>query len=233
MKKNTMRWWITLAVILIVYNVIVFAAPFERAAIFFLSWFFSLVAIGAQIYVIRTAFYQGEGAKSKFYGWPIARIGTVYLVVQIALGLLFMALGSIVKLWIPLILYVILLGVSAVGFVAADAMRDEVERQDVKLKKDVACIRTLQSKTASLVQHAQEDRTRKALEKFSEDLRFSDPVSGEALADIEADLTACVDELQQVVVDDDHEAILTLVQEAEAVLMERNRLCKLAKSSTH
>lgn len=233
MKKNTVRWWIVLAVMLVVYDVVVFAVPFEKSAVFFLSWLFTQVAIGAQIYVIRAAFYQGEGATSKFYGWPIARIGTVYLVTQIALGLLFMALGSMVKLWIPLILYVILLGVSAVGFVAADAMRDEVERQDVKLKKDVACMRALQSKAASLVQLAQEDQTRKALEKFSEDLRFSDPMSGETLVDIEADLTACVDELHQAVVDGDHKNASALVQKAETVLMERNRLCKLDKRFTH
>lgn len=227
--KNTIRWWIILAAILTVFNVVVFAVPFEKSAVFFLSWFFTLVAIGAQIYVIHTAFYQGEGTKSRFYGWPIARIGTVYLVVQITLGLLFMALGSMVKLWIPLILYVILLGVSTVGFVATDAMRDEVERQDVKLKKDVSYMRSLQSKAVSLVQLAQEDHVRKALEKFSEDLRFSDPVSNSTLADIEADLTACVDEIYQAVADDDHDNILTLVQKAETALMERNRLCKLNK----
>lgn len=233
MKKNIVRWWTVLAVTLVVFNVVVFAVPFERSAVFFLSWFFTLVAISAQIYVIRTAFYQGEGTKSKFYGWPIARIGVVYLVAQIVLGLLFMVLGSRVKLWIPLVLYVVLLGTSAVGFIAADAMRDEVERQDIKLKKDVACIRALQSKAATLVQLAQEPQVRKALDKFSEDLQFSDPVSSEALTDIETDLVACVDELYQAVIDNDHNSAMALVQKAETALMERNRLCKLDKHSTH
>lgn len=229
MKKNTMRWWIIWVVVLVVYNVVVFAVPFEKTAVFFLSWFFTLAAIGAQAYVIRTAFYRGEGAKSKFYGFPIARIGVVYLITQMALGWWFMVRGSWVELWIPLVLYVLLLGVSAVGFIAADAVRDEVERQDIKLKKDVMCMRTLQSRAASMVQLVQDARVRRALEKFSEDLRFSDPVSSEALADIEADLTACVDELDQAVSEGDHENILALMQKAETVLMERNRLCKLGK----
>lgn len=58
MKKNTVRWWIVLAVALVVYNVIAFAVPFERTAIFFLSWIFTLIAIAVQVYVIRTAFYH-------------------------------------------------------------------------------------------------------------------------------------------------------------------------------
>lgn len=36
-------------------------------------------------------------------------------------------------------------------------------------------------------------------ERFSKNLRFSDPVSGAALADAEADLASCVDELHRAV----------------------------------
>lgn len=233
MKKNTVRLWIALAVVLVVYNVIVFAVPFEKSGVFFLSWIFTLIAIAAQVYVIRTAFYHGEGAKSKFYGFPIARIGGAYLAAQIVLGLLFMALGNVIKLWIPLILYVVLLGISVVGLIASEAMRDEIERQDITLKKNVACIRALQSKAVSMVQLAQDVQVHKALEKFSENLRFSDPVSGESLADIEADLIAYVDELHQAVSDNDHKNALALVQKAEAILVERNRLCKLDKRSAY
>lgn len=93
MKKNATRWRVILAVLLVVYNVIVFAVPFPKNAAFFVSWLFTLAAIGAQVYVVRAAFYQGEGVKSKFYGWPIAKIGAVYLAVQLVLGLAFMALG--------------------------------------------------------------------------------------------------------------------------------------------
>ena len=68
MKKNTVRWWVVLAIVLVVYNVIVFAVPLPKTPVFFLSWAFTLIAIAAQIYVIRTAFYHGEGARSKIYG---------------------------------------------------------------------------------------------------------------------------------------------------------------------
>ncbi len=233
MKKNSVRWWIVLAVILVVYNVIVFAIPLERSAVFFLSWVFTMISIGAQVYVIHTAFYQGEAIKSKFYGWPIAKIGATYLVAQIVLGLLFMVLGHKISLWIPIILYVVLLGMTIVGFIAADAIRDEVERQDTKLKKDVTCMQMLQSQATSMIQLTQESQVRQALEKFSEDLRFSDPVSSEALENIETDLTACVEELYHAVTDEDYENTLVLIQKAETVLMERNRLCKLGKRLTH
>lgn len=235
MKRNTTRWWVILAAVLAVYHVLIFAVPFPKNPVFFLSWAFTLVAIGAQVYVVRTAFCRGEGVKSKFYGWPIARIGALYLAAQLALGLAFMALGFAlaVPLWLPLVLYAALLGAAAVGLVAADAMREEIARQDVRLEKDVACMRALQSKAASMTQLAPSGAVRQAVEQFAEALRFSDPVSGETLRDIEADLTACVDELHRALADGDPENALALVRKATALLTERNRLCKLDKRSAH
>lgn len=235
MKKNSARWWVVWAIVLVVYNVIVFAIPFPKNAVFFVSWVFTLIAIAAQIYVIRTAFYHGEGAKSKFYGFPIAKIGTGYLAAQMVLGLVFMALGLAVPVpvGISLVLYVVLFGAAAVGLISAEATRDEIVRQDVRLTKDVSCMRTLQSKAASMVQLAQDDSIRTALEKFAEDIGFSDPVSSAALETAEADLSACIDDLQQAVLDNDRETALLLEKRAETLLSERNRLCKVEKRAVH
>lgn len=231
MKKNKIRCGVILAAVPVIYHVVIFAAPFARNSVFFLSWIFTLAAIAAEVYAVYTAFHRGKDTRSRFYGFPIARIGVIYLIVQMVLGLVFMILGSFftVPLWIPLILYVILCGMALIGLVAVDTMREEVQRQDAKLKTDVACMRTLQSRALSIVQLAGDDKVRAALEKFSEELRFSDPVSSEALKDIEADLTACVDELQQAVADGDSRAALMLAQKAGSVLAERNRLCRRNK----
>lgn len=232
MKKIT-RWWAAWTVVLVVYHVIVFAVPFPKTPAFVISYLFTLAALGAQIYVFRTAFTRDEGVKSKFYGWPIARLGVLYLAVQMILGLLFMGLGTAVPVWIPVVLFVLLLCVAVIGFLSTDAIRDEIHRQDVKLQKDVMCMRALQSKAVSMVQAAQNSQVHKALEKFSENLHFSDPVSSESLKDIESDLTACVEELHQAVTDGDHNNALALIQKAEGLLIERNRLCKLDKRLTH
>ena len=87
MKKNAIRWWVVLGVVLVVYNVLAFALPFPKTAVFAVSYLFTMIAILAQIYVIRTAFYRGEGVKSKFYGFPIAKLGVIYLAVQLLAGL--------------------------------------------------------------------------------------------------------------------------------------------------
>ena len=231
MKKNTVRALVILGVLLVIYHVVIFAVPFQKNATFFLSWIFTLVAIAAQTYVIPVAFGRGEDAKSKFYGFPIAKVGLTYLALQLVVGLACMALGwaAAIPFWVPLVLYVVMLGAAVVGFIAADATRDEIVRQDVKLKKDVSCMRSLQSQITAILGQSQDSAVKEAVEKFADALQYSDPVSSQALKEIESELTVCVGEVQKAVVDGDSASALSLLSRANSLLLERNRLCKLGK----
>lgn len=227
-NKNMMRIYIAISIIFVVFCVIAFAVPFHRTAVFWISFVAGLVAVGIQVFVMKTAFDKGEGVKSKFYGWPIARVGVTYMAAQMVLSIVFMALAEHAKNWVVIVADVIILAIAAIGFIAADATRDEVERQDVKLKKDVTTMRALQSRARALVGQL-DGEAGKAIEKLSDEFRFSDPVSGDALEEIEEELTQCLNTIQQAVVDGDRDAVLTLCRKASLVLAERNRLCKLNK----
>lgn len=224
--KNKVRAGIVLAVIFVVYTVLTFALPFAKTAVLWLSYLFGVIAIAAQFYVLHTAFAQGESAKSKFYGFPIAKLGALYLICQLTLGLIFMALAAIVPVWLPAVLYVVLLGAAAVGFVAADTMRDEVERQDSKLKTDTTLMRTLQVRAAALAERWESGQVKMRLQALAENLRYSDPVSNDATQEIEQKLVLCLDELERVTSD---EETSTILQRVEALLSERNQLCRLSK----
>ena len=226
--KNKIRAGIVLAIIFAVYNVLAFALPFVHNAVFWLSYVFSMVAIAAQVYIMYTAFMKEEGAKSKFYGFPIAKVGVIYLLIQLALGFVMMIFAARVVTWIPVVLYVVLLGVAAIGFIATDSMRDEVERQDVQMKKVVSVMRDLQGKVSGIVNLSAADM-RADIAKLAEDMRYSDPVSNDALAGIESELSANVDALRAAVVAGDSETARRLCRQTSAALAERNRLCKLNK----
>lgn len=229
MNKNVIRGWIVLGVLLVVYNVLVFALPFPMNSVFWLSWFFTILALGAQAYVIRIAFLKGDDVKSKFYGFPIARIGVAYLVVQFLLSLVFMALGRVVPFWLPLVLYIILLGAGVVGFVAADAVRDEIVRQDVRQEQKIYRMREFQSMGKTILRFNQMPQMTQMLERLSDNLRFSDPTSNEALAGIENELGNCLEQLQQAVTEQNAEKAADLCQKAERILLQRNQLCKQSK----
>ena len=77
---------LVLALLFVVYTLIVLAVPFAKGGMFWLTYLFTAVAFGVQAYVFKLSFEKEAGAKSKFYGFPIARVGVLYLAVQIVLG---------------------------------------------------------------------------------------------------------------------------------------------------
>lgn len=228
MDKNTTRFLAVLAILLVVFLLIAFVVPFSKTASFWLALGFGLLAIAAQLFIQSKAFV-GPDARSKFYGFPIGRVGVLYLAVQLALSLLAMALASVLPPWVAAVVFLLLLAAAALGFLAADAVRDEVERQDAKLKSDVAVMRALQSQAASLAPQCDDPEARAALAEISEQFRYSDPVSSPATAEAETELGAVLEELQASLLDRDTAAVAPLTAKLQALLTERNRLCRLNK----
>lgn len=226
MKKDTIRAIVVAVVALVIYNLITFVIPFAHTAAFWISYGFTLAAFTVVCASIYIAFIKNPDAKSRFYGFPIARIGVIYAVAQLAASLLVMALAMWIIWWIPMLVFAIGLGAAVIGLVSVEAVVDEIQAQDTKLKKDVTLMRGLQSKISQIA--AQSDDA--AIKALADEFRYSDPVSSEAIAGAEADLAATVDELQAAFVDGDSEVIAQLCRKASALLAERNRLCKLNKN---
>lgn len=225
MKKDFVRSTICLGVLLVLYILLAFLTPFAKTAVFWISFVFTLVAFAVTGWALYTAFLKKPDARSRFYGFPIARIGVIYGGGQLVLGLLLMAIGKWVPVWVAVLLYAIALGAAVIGLVSADAVIEEIHVQDRKLKKNVTFMRTLQSQVNQMASQC----SLPEVKRFSEDVRYSDPVSSDALAEIERDLSAAVEELQSAIVDGDNGAALQLVKKADNLLKERNRLCKLNK----
>ena len=226
MKKDAVRGVVVLGVLLVLYMLIAFLIPFVHTATFWVSFVFTLIAFGVVAASIYIAFVKNPDAKSRFYGFPIAKIGVIYGAVQLAAGLVLMALAAIVPAWLAVLVFAVALGAAVIGLVSAEAVVSEIHVQDAKLKNNVALMRSLQSKINQIAAQSED----KGIKALAEEFRYSDPVSSDALAEIERDLAAVVDELQAAVVDGDGDAADKLCRKAAATLAERNRLCKLNKN---
>ena len=229
MSKNKVRGYITLAVLLIVFSVIAFAAPFAKTVVFWLAYVFAVIAIAYQIYVFRISFSNEGDAKSKFYGFPIARVGVIYLIVQLVISLIEMVLAVFLPVWAAVIVNVFPIAFAVVGCIASDIMRDEIVRQDMRLKKDVSNMRALQSMSAALVGQCNDADLKKTIQNMADEFKFSDPVSSEQTKDMEQELQSQMNEIQKAVVDGDSVSAKTLCSKILGSLAERNRICALNK----
>lgn len=228
-QKGKLQTILIVAIVLAAYLLLAFVIPFAKTAVFWLALAFTLAAFGVQLYVLKLSFTKGRDVRSKFYGFPIARIGVVYLIVQIGLSFLFMAIAKLCAVWVAVIVFALLLAAAAIGIIAADAMRDEVERQDAQLKADVRAMRALQSRAAALVSRCEDAALKSDAQKLSDAFRYSDPVTNGATKGAEHELSACMDELERAMLEHDSESAKILMKRTAAQLAERNRLCKLNK----
>lgn len=229
MKKNTVRGFVVLALLLCVFSVVAFIIPFARTATFWLAYGFGVFALLFQLYIFRTADAVGGDAKSRFYGFPIARIGVIYLAIQLIVSFIEMALAKVLPTWGPLVVNLILLVVAVIGCVTAETMRDEIARQDNALKGKVSTMRELQSLSSSLVGHCSDENLKPILKKLADEFRYSDPVSSEKTQELEEDMKNQLGDIQQALVEDDAEGAKSLCGKLMGNLTERNRICSVSK----
>ena len=228
MSKNKKQGIIILAIALALYLTIAFVVPFPKNTMFVVSLIFTVIAFAVQIYTFSTALKNGS-PKSKFYGFPIIRISVVYLIVQIVISIVFMIFSFVVPTWAGIVVYVLVLGASAIGLVSADIVNNEIHRMDKELEKNVSVMRDFQSKVETLKGRISDSEAQKEIESLAENLRYSDPVSSPEIKNEEHELGEILNELQSAVSENDIGAVKELCRRAEITLTERNRLCKLCK----
>ena len=221
-----------LGIVLIIfaaYNLLVFLIPFPLTEVFWLAYAFDLAAIVAQAPVILVAHKNGRNLRSRFYGFPIIRLGIIYLCVQLTVSFVIMPLSPWMPRWLAVLLFELILAFFAVGLIAADTIRDEIEFQDKKRTSGTFVIVKLRSVTAVMEQQCENADTQKIIRQLADQLRYSDPVSSAVLQNIENSIFNCVREAKNAMANQRYSETQRLCLKAMEMLTERNELCKQNK----
>ena len=221
MKKQT-RGYLILGILALLVSVTAFAVPAEKTGAFWIAYVFTLAAITAQIVVWKAAFGREDSLKSRFLGLPVIHIGVVYLVLQLIAFTVFLFIPA-APAWSAVIACALIAGISAVCLISADTGRGEIERVEAKVQEKVFYLKSLQVNAELLARQEADPETRAQLEKLAEKLRFSDPMSHPQLSGLESALSAKLAELKTA------PEKPPLIQEANALLEERNAKCKILK----
>ena len=227
--KNSTRGLIVIAIALVVFSVVAFAIPFAHTTAFWVAYGFGALAILFQLYIFKAS-HAGDGdARSRFYGFPIVRLGVYYLAAQLIVSVIEMALSRVIPTGVAVAINVLLLALAVVGCITVDAMRDEIIRQDGALKKNVSNMRELQSLSAALVGQCGDEALKPMLQKLADEFRYSDPVSSEKTQELEEDMKAQLGDIQQALVEGDSDGAKKLCGKLMGSLAERNRICSVSK----
>jgi hypothetical protein len=225
-SKNRILAGVAFVLILLLFNVISFAVPFVRKSGFWSGYGFSTLAILLTAVMSFHALGRA-GLQSKFYGLPVLYVVWTYLGLQLVAGFIFMSLNT--PLWLNILLSFMLLSVCLTGLVAVEIGVTEIRRVDKAVREKVFYIKSLQAGVDSMKEKIVDPVLKKSLQKLSDAIRYSDPVSSPQLSEIETGIEHKTALLGQELDSGNTTAAQSLCDELQQLIAERNRKCRLLK----
>lgn len=233
MDKNIKKYFIIVGIVLVVYNLLVFLIPFphENPDTFWVAYLGGMVALIAQGYTAYLAFNNKESLQSKLYGYPLVRIGIIYLVAQMIVSILTFIIDAFVSIptWIIILLEVILLALAIIGLITSETYREEIQKLEKSEPLTTRFIYDLRVDARILTDKYQASPLYRELYDLQQEIQYSDPKSNESLLEIEDEINRKFIELKEILLNDDLEKTKNMINNLLVLIKERNYRCKVNK----
>lgn len=231
MNKNFKFYLSVWAILFVLFNAVAFLSVgwtgIEKyTPSFFVGYIFIVLAFAGQLFCAYTAL-KAENLKKLFYNIPVIRISYTGLVFSFVFGGLCMLISPL-PYWVGALLCVVVLGLTAIAVIKAKLAGDIVSEIDDKIKEKTLFVKLLISDAESLMSEASAEQ-KSICKKVYEAMRYSDPVSVEALASVETQITLKFEEFSGLIKNGSENADLA-GQELITLINDRNKKCKVFKN---
>lgn len=232
MKKNIKSYALIWAIFLVAFNAVVFLVrpmipgyEIRYDARFWIAWVFVMAAFVGNL-VCANAAFKAENLQKLFYNVPLITISYSGLILMLVLGAVLMLIPNC-PAWIAAVVCVAVAAFTAVAVVKADWAGEAVSATHEKVKAQTQFIKLLTVDAETLLGKAKTPDAKIATKKVYEALRYSDPMSSEALGEIEVELAEKFRALEAAVTAD--QGVTEAAESLLETLAERNRKCKAMK----
>lgn len=228
MKKLFKFYFILWLVLLALFNVIAFVSVgwigYEKyTPSFWIGYGFIMASFFGQLGCAWAAF-RAENLQKLFYNIPLFRVSYAGLIASFVVGGLCMLISPL-PYWVGILTCAITLALMILAVNKAALAAQLVAEVDEKVKTNTYFIRSLTADAEGLMAKALPEN-KAACKKVYEALRYSDPMSHEALADIEGEISLRFAALEAAGADAEFSAV---ADELCALIADRNRKCKVLK----
>lgn len=229
MKKNFKFYLILWAILLVLFNIIAFVSPGwigqgKYTPSFWIGYVCITVTFIGQLVCAYSAF-KAENLNKLFYNIPLITISFTGLIVSFIVGGLCMLI-SLLPYWVGVIVCSVVLALTALSVVKASFVADTVSEIDKKVKSKTQFIKFLAVDAECLMAQARSDQAKAACKKVYEAIRYSDPMSTDALTSIESQITNRFHALSDAV-RNDSDTVSAIADDVILLVGERNKRCKL------
>ncbi len=228
-NKGFMLEIVVTVILLVFYNIAVFLLFKQKGEAFWSAYIFTTLAILAQAIVPVITFHRSIELKDVFLGLPVLQLSVLYLVLQAVISILIMLIRVFPLAW-AIVVQLALLVVYMIMIISALLVRECVDKVDRTKAQKTVFIKMLRADVEILTEKAKEPEIRKALKHLSDQVRYADPVSNDALRPIEEQIAHQLQMLRDMLESGQNtESIKAAVDSVEALVNERAIRCRLLK----
>lgn len=230
MNKNFKYYIAAWAVLAVIFNVIAFATPAVAGASKFDGAFWSgyvliMLALIGQLVCAYFAF-KAKSKEQIFLRLSLVTVSYSALILSFVIGAACMLIPNLPN-WMGIILCALILGFTAVSVIKANAAVELVRGTDTRVKEKTAFIRMMTVEANNLMAKAQNGEAKAMCKKVYEALRYSDPMSCNALSGTEAEISEKFSAFAAAVKNGENAS--ELADELLSLIGDRNRMCKVMK----
>ena len=233
MNKKIKIYALIWVILFAVFNAVVFLVrpvipgfTIVYDARFWSVWAFILLAFIGNLVCTAIALKTDDKTRL-FYNIPIIRVSYTGLILTIVFGVICMLIPDL-PAWIGIIVCLLILAFTACAVIKAKAAADIVESIDTDVKAHTLFVKSLTADAESLLSRAAAPEAKNACKKVFEAVRYSDPMSNDALSGVESQITLKFDEFSNAVTSG-ADNIEKLADELAVLINDRNKKCKLLK----
>ena len=234
MKKNFKYYALMWAVLLAVWCAVVFLVRpilpgyvINYDARFWIAFVFIVLAFIGNLVCAHLAF-KAENSKKMFLNLPLITVSWSALIAMLVVGSVLMLIPNC-PAWITAVVCIIILAFNAIAVIKAGWAANAVSKVDERVAAQTSFIKSLIVDTESILSRAKSDAVKAECKRVHEAVRYSDPMSNDALSVIEAKITVKVDEFSSAVGADDAEKAKEIAGEIIVLVADRNKKCKAVK----
>lgn len=225
--KNTVAFGLIYVILLGVFNLLVFTISKSRNDVFWLSYGFMTLAFVVQIVSMFMSFKSAD-VETAFFGIPLASFSVFYLGAELVIGALFM-IFQMASLTLALVIQVLVLAVFLIIAIISLLSRDTVQQISDNVKEHVSNLKSVLVDIEMLMDGCADPELKASLRKLSETVKYSDPISNEAVADVEQRIMRKISELRINIDDNQIADAKQSCADLERLYVERNKKLAISK----
>lgn len=231
MKKYFKYYSICWAIALAVFNVITFVAANKTVGLaavdssFWVGYAFITIAFIGNL-ICSFLFFKEENKNKVFLNIPIINLAYSALIISLIVGAVAMAVPQI-PYWIGVIVDILVVAFYAIAIVKASAATDIVNDFEQKIKTQTFFIKSLTVDADSLMARSKSDEMKAETKKVYEAIKYSDPMSNDALASIENQIQNEFNTFADAVKSNDIDLAKSSSEELINLVNDRNNSCRM------